>query len=116
MDLLRNLVALVLVAGVPAALVLGAAGAWQWSRWMVRAGAVGVGGLVLTAMATANAAVPRVCDEARGIRNRPVLAAVVEGASCRRTGLAQVELPVLVGLASSVLVVARRRPADSAAC
>ena len=107
MDVLRNLIAITLVAGVPALLVLGAVGAWHWGRWMVGTGAVGIAGLVLTAMAAVNVVVPRGCDEARGVRNRPVLAAVVEEGDCRRTGMGQVELAVLVGLVST-LVVARR--------
>lgn len=110
MDLLRNLVAITLVAGVPALLVFGAIGAWRWGRWMTTAGAAGITGLVLTAMTAINLTVPRACDEARGVHNRPLLAAIVEEGDCRRTGLGQVELAVLVGLVSTLVVIVGRPP------
>jgi hypothetical protein len=104
MAVLRGLIAVVIVAGVPALAVLAGYGLWRWARWIGRAGAVGIAGLVLTAAAVGNLGISRTCDD-RGTRTRPVLGAVVEPGACRRAGLAQVDLALLTGLAASLLAV-----------
>ncbi|MBW8827718.1 MAG: hypothetical protein JF603_15395 [Acidobacteria bacterium] len=102
----RDLVALAIVSGVPALLVVAGYGGWRWSRWMLAAGRLGALGLVLTAASVVNLGVPRTCDDSFGLRNRPALAAATEPGACRRSGLAQIDLAALTGLAATLLVLA----------
>jgi hypothetical protein len=110
--------ALLLVALAPVVVVGAVSSAGRWGRWLVRTGgAVGIVGLVLTAVATVNLVVPRTCASApvRAV-NRPVLSLAVDDGDCFHSALGQVGLAGLVGVAASVgaAAVAQRRATPSA--
>lgn len=106
--------ALALVVVVPVLVVAAAHGVGRWSRWLVRAGgALGVAGLVLTAVATVNLLVPRSCGHGSAAeRNRPLISVVVGDGDCFRSAMGQVQIAVLVALAASLAVLTRSARGD----
>ena len=104
--------ALLIVVASPVAALGAITAASQWARWILRAGGiVGVVGLVLTAAAVVNVLVPRTCATTADQRevNRPVLSVAVDDGDCFRSGLGQLELAGLVGVATSAVVALRLR-------
>jgi hypothetical protein len=108
--------AVLLVAALCFGAVALAVGAVSWGRWALRVGgAAGVAGVVLTAVAAVNLAVPRTCaelDTATGPvsqTNRPAISVVLDDGPCFRSGLAQVQLVVLAVLATTIVTLAADR-------
>ena len=110
--------AILIVVLTPLAVIGFVSGADQWARWLLRTGgALGVAGLVLTAMACVNLLVPRTCagDPVEEV-NRPLISLVLGSGDCFRSALAQAEVAALVGIAASVVAVTRSgRAGDGAA-
>jgi hypothetical protein len=97
---------IVLVA--PIALLGASVGVARWAGWLVRAGgALGVAGLVLTGVATANLLVARTCSESATatIVQRPLLSAATGEGDCFRTAWGQLQLVALAGVGASASVV-----------
>lgn len=106
-----SVLAFVLVVGAAVALAAAAHRLSWWTRRMIAtAPLVGAIGLLLTAAAAVNVAVPRTCAD--GVRNRPLLSALT-GDPCRPAALSQMALVVIVGLVTTAAVrsVAARRMA-----
>lgn len=101
--------ALLLVVAIPVAFLGFVVAGESWARWTVRTGGmVGVAGLALTAAFAVNLLVPRTCSDTPVEEvNRPAVSLVVGDGSCFRDALGQTQLAALVGLATSVAVVAR---------
>jgi hypothetical protein len=96
--------------------------ALEWSRWVHRtAGALGVAGLVLAAVATVNLGVPRTCaTQASGggpvlkETNRPVISVVLGGDDCYAEALGQFEIVGVIVVGVSALAVRRSSLSGSA--
>jgi hypothetical protein len=96
-------VALATAAAGVAALIAG------WARVLVRAApGVAAAGLALTGAAVLNLALPRTCSTEPTVRNRPAVSALT-GDACQRGALAQVQVVVLLGVATSLAVRVRSR-------
>jgi hypothetical protein len=114
-ETLAEPLAWLIVLVTPLAAVGAVLGTARWSRWLVRAGgALGVAGLVVTAVATVNLLVARTCSESATGRvvQRPLFAAATGEGDCFRTAWGQLQLVALAGVgasASVVLMQARRR-------
>ena len=117
METLAHPLALLLVVAAPLALLGAVRGAWQWGRWLVRAGgAVGVLGLVATGAAVVNLGVARTCQtDASGHRvNRPIISVATGEGDCFRRAMGQLELAALAGVGASSLVLLRQARRDGA--
>jgi hypothetical protein len=103
--------ALLIVVLAPVVVIGAITSVRQWAGWMVRTGgALGILGLVLTAVATINLAVPRTCSTGPVDQvNRPVLSLAVDDGDCFRAALAQLGLAGLVGVAASAVVLGATR-------
>lgn len=101
--------AVLIVVLTPLAVIGLASSAEQWVRWLLRAGgAVGMAGVVLTAVATVNLLVPRTCaTEPVEEVNRPLISLVLGSGDCFRSALAQAQVAALVGVTASVAAVTR---------
>lgn len=101
--------AVLLVVLTPLAVIGLVSGADQWARWLLRVGgAVGVAGLVLTAVAVVNLLVPRTCSKDPVVEvDRPVISLVLGRGDCFRSALAQTQVAVLVGVGASVAAATR---------
>jgi hypothetical protein len=102
--------AILLVAAAGALLAFGAMWFGEWASWLLRAGgAIGVVGLALVGIAAANLGLPRSCGTAPPERDRPAVSVFVGGRACREKAVGQLELPFLVGVAASAVVMTRPR-------
>ena len=117
MQTLAYPLALGIVVAAPIAAVGAAAGISQWSRWLVRTGgSLGIAGLAVTGLATANLIVARTCstDETRSIVEPPIISAATGEGDCFRTAWGQMEGAALAGVGASALVLLRRARRDDA--
>ena len=98
--------ALAIVMAAPVVAIGLALSAADWVRWVVRTGgAVGIVGLVLTAVAAVNLVVPRTCaTEPVKAVNRPVLSLAVDDGDCFRSALGAVGFLGLAAAATSAVV------------
>jgi hypothetical protein len=94
--------ALLIVFAVPFVLVLVVAGIVAWARDSVhRSTTIGVVGIAATTVALGYSLMERTC----GVTvNRPLIMALLGPGDCRRTGLAALELVLLLALGTALAV------------